>query len=52
MIMANIKFIGNPYVNKLVNIKDENDYKDWKEESIRILEGGKEAFEERSDIYA
>jgi len=45
-------FIGNPYVNKLVNIKDENDYKDWKEESIRILEGGKEAFEERSDIYA
>ena len=39
-------FIGNPYVNKLVNIKDENDYKDWKEESIRILEGGKEAFEE------
>jgi len=45
-------FIGNPYVNKLVNIKDENDYKDWKEESIRILEGGKEAFDERSDIYA
>ena len=45
-------FIGNPYVNKLINVKDEKEYKDWKEESIRILEGGKEAFDERSDIYA
>lgn len=45
-------YVGNPFINKLVNIKDTNDMKDWKEESIRILEGGKEAFEERSDIYA
>ncbi len=45
-------YIGNPYTNKLVNIKDISDIKDWKEESIKILEGGKEAFEERSDIYA
>lgn len=45
-------YIGNPYVNKLVNVKDNSDYKGWKEESIKILEGGKEAFEERSDIYA
>ena len=45
-------YIGNPYVNKLINIKNNKDVRDWKEESIRILEGGKEAFEERSDIYA
>lgn len=45
-------YMGNPFTNKLINIKDTNDTKDWKEESIRILEGGKEAFEERSDIYA
>ena len=45
-------YIGNPYTNKLTNIKDNTDQKDWKAESIRILEGGKEAFDERSDIYA
>ena len=45
-------YIGNPYTNKLINIKDNTDQKDWKAESIRILEGGKEAFDERSDIYA
>lgn len=45
-------YIGNPYVNKLINIKNIKDVKDWKAESIRILEGGKEAFDERSDIYA
>jgi hypothetical protein len=45
-------YVGNPYVNKLKNLKNENDDKNWKDESIRILEGGKEAFEERSDIYA
>lgn len=44
-------YVGNPYTNKLVNINDENDIKDWKAESIRILEGGKEAFEERGEIY-
>lgn len=44
-------YIGNPYTNKLINIKNKDDYKYWKEESIRLLEGGKEAFEERNDIY-
>lgn len=45
-------YIGNPYTNKLINIKDSEDIRDWKEESIKILEGGREAFEERGDIYA
>lgn len=45
-------YVGNPYTNKLINIKDQNDTKNWKEESIKILEGGKEAFEERGEIYS
>lgn len=45
-------YVGNPYVNRLTNLENEKDTKNWKDESIRILEGGKEAFEERSDIYA
>ena len=44
-------YIGNPYVNKLINIHDNSDIKNWKDESVSILEGGREAFNERSDIY-
>lgn len=45
-------YVGNPYTNKLININDSNDTKNWKDESIKILEGGKEAFEERGEIYS
>ncbi len=44
-------YAGNPYTNQLININDSLDTKDWKDESIKILEGGKEAFEERGEIY-
>ena len=44
-------YVGNPFANKLINIKDNTDTKEWKDESIKILEGGKEAFEERGEIY-
>lgn len=44
-------YIGNPYSNKLTNILNSNDTKNWKEESISILEGGRDAFYERGDIY-
>lgn len=44
-------YIGNPYTNKLTNIHDDSDTRNWKDESISILEGGREAFNERSDIY-
>lgn len=44
-------YVGNPFTNKLINTKDNTDTKEWKEESIKILEGGKEAFEERGEIY-
>lgn len=44
-------YVGNPFSNKLVNVFDNSDVKEWKNESIKILEGGKEAFEERGEIY-
>jgi len=42
-------YFGNPFTNKLVS----NDGKelDWKEVSMEILEGGKDAFTERGEIY-
>ena len=44
-------YIGSLYSGILRNLDSDNE-KDWREESIRILEGGKEAFNERGDIYA
>lgn len=44
-------YIGNPYMNSMINVYNSNDLKDWKFESIQILEGGKEAFLERGDTY-
>ena len=44
-------YIGNPFVNKLVNQDNEADFKIWKDESIRVLEGGNEAFYDREDVY-
>ena len=44
-------YLGNPFSNNLINLKDNSIHKSWKEESMRVLEGGKEAFEERSEIY-
>ena len=44
-------YIGNPFVNKLINQDNEKDFKNWKDESIRVLEGGNEAFYDREDVY-
>ena len=44
-------FVGNPFLNNLVNINDEKDKIDWKDISMRTLEGGKNAFGERGQIY-
>lgn len=44
-------YVGNPFSNKLINIENQIDFKDWKNESIKILEGGRDAFEERGEIY-
>ncbi len=44
-------YVGNPFSNYLININNEQDKKDWKEISMRTLEGGRDAFGERGQIY-
>ncbi|MEW8030217.1 MAG: hypothetical protein AB2826_26725 [Candidatus Thiodiazotropha sp.] len=46
-----LTFIGNPFTNNLVNLVDDGHQIDWKEISMRTLEGGIEAFGERGLIY-
>ena len=44
-------FSGNPFSNNLVCGNDSKNDLDWKEISMKTLEGGKEAFGERGKIY-
>jgi len=44
-------YTGNPFSDKLVNIDDEKDVLNWAEESLKSLEGSRDAFYERKDIY-
>lgn len=44
-------YLGNPFTNKLINIVSSSDTLDWKDVSMQLLEGGADAFEERSEIY-
>ena len=44
-------YVGNPFDDKLTNLADKNDTRSWTDESMHSLEGSKEAFYERRDIY-
>lgn len=44
-------FIGNPFTNNLVCTTNEKDDLDWKDISMKTLEGGRDAFGERGKIY-
>ncbi|MCG8323479.1 MAG: hypothetical protein MI921_28545 [Cytophagales bacterium] len=44
-------YTGNPFSNNLVCMTKGNPDLDWKEISMKTLEGGKEAFGERGKIY-
>lgn len=44
-------YVGNPFYDELRNINDETDTKNWTQESMHTLEGGKNAFYDRKDIY-
>ena len=44
-------YVGNPFYDELRNIDDEPDTKNWTQESMHTLEGGKTAFYDRKDIY-
>lgn len=44
-------YVGNPFINRLYNVKDSSDVLQWRSVNMSILEGGAEAFCDRSDIY-
>lgn len=44
-------YVGNPFNDLLVNIDDPHDIRSWTAESMHTLEGGKDAFYERKNIY-
>lgn len=44
-------YLGNPFLNELTNIDNQNDRISWSETSITTLEGGFEAFYDRQRIY-
>ena len=44
-------YVGNPFYDELRNIADETDTKNWTQESMHTLEGGKNAYYDRKDIY-
>lgn len=44
-------YVGNPFSNDLINQQDGENRLDWKNVSMRTLEGGEEAFGERGKIY-
>jgi predicted ATPase len=46
-----LTYTGNPFSNSLICKKKDNPNLDWKEISMKTLEGGKEAFGERGKIY-
>lgn len=44
-------FLGNPFIDTLVNVENNEEKYSWTEKCIEQLEGGREAFMERSDVY-
>lgn len=44
-------YIGNAFYDELKNLDDETDIKNWTLESMHTLEGGRDAFYGRRDIY-
>lgn len=44
-------YVGNPFVDRLVNVDDQSDEVSWSGKSMEVLEGGEEAFFERMRIY-
>lgn len=44
-------YTGNPFDDRLVNLENAGDVRSWTEESMHSLEGSREAFYERKNIY-
>lgn len=46
-----LTYIGSMFTSELRNINQVDDIKNWRQESIKHLEGGEKAFEERGYLY-
>ena len=44
-------YAGNPFANHLIDLNNPQSLLDWKQISMKTLEGGEEAFGERGKIY-
>lgn len=44
-------YIGNPFMDELINVKNHEDKYSWTKKSVEMLEGGEQAFAERNSIY-
>ena len=44
-------YVGNPFTDKLIDIDDADNVLSWTKKSLEVLEGSKEAFYSRRDVY-
>lgn len=44
-------YVGNPFTDKLIDIDDADNVLSWTKKSLEVLEGSKEAFYNRRDVY-
>lgn len=44
-------YVGNPFTDKLIDIDDAKNVLSWTKKSLEVLEGSKEAFYNRKDVY-
>lgn len=44
-------YVGNPFTDKLIDINDADNVLSWTKKSLEVLEGSKEAFYNRKDVY-
>lgn len=44
-------YVGNPFTDELVDVEDSSNVLSWTKKSLEVLEGSKEAFYNRKDVY-
>lgn len=44
-------YVGNPFTDELIDIDDAENVLSWTKKSLEVLEGSKEAFYNRKDVY-
>lgn len=44
-------YLGNPFTDKLIDVNNADNVLSWTQKSLEVLEGSKEAFYNRRDVY-